>query len=499
MTERGAWPRVSVGVRGLDEILHGGLPQGDTYVVQGGPGTGKTTLGLQFLREGVARGERVLYVTLSQSLEGLQRMAASHGWSLDGVDVHLFASAEEGEGEQTVFTTAEVELGETMRELFAAVERLDPTRVVFDSVAEFRLLSETSLRYRRQILEMKRFFAGSGCTVLFVDDDVLGGTGGDRALAGLTSGIVHLEQAFPAYGNVRRRLQIVKLRSTPFRGGHHDFRIVTGGLEVYPRLDDERGPEHTGYEPIETGVGELDALVGGGLSAGTSTVIMGPSGVGKTTLATLYAMAAARKGECAALFLFEERPETFYRRSEGLGIDVRPFVESGLVSIRQIDTGELSAGEFAHTVREEVEQRGVRVVVMDTLTGYVNAMGDQQGLISQMHELLNYLSHHGVLSLLVVAQHGVVGSGVIAPVDVSYMADAVLLLRHFEAEGTLRKAVSVVKKRFGDHEKTIRELRLAPGRIYVGEPIQEFRGILTGSPSFEGHQRQLIDDDGSHL
>ena len=485
--------RVATGIAGLDAVLGGGLPQGGLHLVRGGPGTGKTTAGLQFLLRGVEQGERVLYLTLAQTEAGLERIARSHGWSLAGIDVQELAAADlagQAAAEQTLFHPAEVELSETVEMFLAAVERLNPARVVFDSVTELRLLAGDSLRYRRQLLGLRQFFAGRRCTALLLEDT---GVGGD-ALGGLLDGLLELEQTAPEYGNVRRRLRLVKLRGTPYHGGYHNFEIRTGGLEVFPRLvapDEVRRAE---WESVTSGVAELDTLLGGGLEEGTACLLMGPTGTGKTSVATLYVYAAARRGQRASVFLFDERPETFYRRSEGLGMDLRPLVD--LISVRQVDTGELSPGEFAQQVRRSVDEGGAKVVLIDSLSGYFHAMPQEDQLITQMHELLTYLGRRGVLSLLIVGQHGVVGTGILAPIDVSYMADAVLLLRHFEAFGTLRKALSVVKKRYGAHETTIRELRLTPGSVQVGEPIREFSGVLAGSPVFQGEGQTLLGRTG---
>ena len=478
----------------MDDILEGGLPGDELCLLQGDAGTGKTTVALQFLLEGVRVGERVLYVTLSQTEAGLRRIARSHGLSLAGVEIHELSAADfaaQAAAEQTLFPTADVELGETVDAVIAAVTRLDPARVVFDSVAELRLLAGDPLRYQRQLLGLRQFFTDRRCSVLLLEDGSPGS--GDQKLQGLLGGLIVLEQLAPEYGNVRRRLRVVKLRGTSYHGGYHNFKIRTGGVEVYPRITPDVTAEHNDWRTLASGVTELDALLGGGLEEGTTCLVLGPSGTGKTTLATLYAYAAARRGERTAVFLFDERPETFYRRSEGLGMDVRPLVTEGRMRVRQIDTGELSPGEFAQDVRRAVDDEGARVVLIDSLSGYFHAMPQEDQLVTQMHELLVYLSQRGVLSLLIVGQSGIVGTDIMAPVDVSYMADTVLLLRHFEAFGTLRKAVSVVKKRYGPHETAIRELRFAPGGVAVGEPIEAFGGVLTGNPTFRGNREVLLD------
>ena len=494
MTPDANLERVTTGTEGLDAVLGGGLPQGGLHLVRGGPGTGKTTAGLQFLLRGVEAGERVLYLTLSQTEAGLERIARSHGWTLAGIDVQELAAADlagQAATEQTLFHPAEVELSETLEVFLGAVEQLDPARVVFDSVTELRLLVGDSLRYRRQLLGLRQFLTGRACTALLLED-----TARSDELGGLLDGLLELEQTAPEYGNVRRRLRLIKLRGTPYHGGYHNFEIRTGGLEVFPRLAPPDEVRRAEWESVTSGVAELDTLLGGGLEEGTACLLMGPTGTGKTSVATLYVYAAAQRGQRASVFLFDERPETFYRRSEGLGMDLRPLVAQDLISVRQVDTGELSPGEFAQQVRRSVDEGGARVVLIDSLSGYFHAMPQEDQLVTQMHELLTYLGRRGVLSLLIVGQHGVVGTGILAPIDVSYMADAVLLLRHFEAFGTLRKALSVVKKRYGVHETTIRELRLTPGSVQVGEPIREFSGVLAGSPVFQGEGQMLLGRTG---
>ena len=479
----------ATGVPGLDAILTGGLPRNELYLVEGGAGTGKTTFGLQFMLEGVRNGERCLYLTLAQTERGLTRIAESHGWSLEGIDILEFG-AELGAAEtQTLLHTADVELGETLAALRNAIERFDPTRVVFDSIAELRLLAGDGLHYRRQIMELRKFFAERTCTVLLLEHEAEPEQ--DNALAGLVGGMIRLEQSPPEYGDVSRRLRVVKMRGMGYHGGYHNFKISTGSLDVYPRLGMKLGSEVKTQKTMKSGIEALDDLLGGGLEKGTATLLMGPTGVGKTTLAALFAYAAAQRGEKSALFLFDERTETLLQRHRGLNMDLGPFVERGLITLQQIDTTELSPGEFSQRVRGTVEE-GAKVVMIDSISGYFHAMPQETLLVTQMHELLSYLSMRGVLSLLVVGQHGVVGSDVHGPLDVSYMSDTLLLLRHFEALGSLRKAISVVKKRYGDHEKTIREMRLTPEGIEIGEPIREFSGVLSGTPTFEGNYGVLM-------
>ncbi len=476
--------KAATGIAGLDEILGGGLPREEMYLVRGSAGTGKTTLALQFLLEGAAKGEKAVFITLAQTKVALGKIALSHGWSLDGVEVcerSSMGSLVDAE-EQTLFRTADVELGEAMTAMLGEIERIDPDRVVLDSLSQVRLLADTQLRYQRQILALRDFFAKRSTTVLVLDgaDDEQ-----DQALADLSHGVVELDRSAPEYGDVRRRLTVVKMRGMSFHGGHHNFRIHTGGLEVFPRLEPHGSSARDGKQ-MKSGVAGLDTLLGGGLEEGSACLIVGPTGTGKTSMATLYAHAAAERGERTAIFAFDERPETFFKRSEGLGMEMRSLCEEGRVTIKPISTAELSPGEFSQIVREAVEQGGAKIVMIDSLTGYFHAMPQEDALLSQMHDLLTYLSQKGVLSLLIVSQHGMVGEMIQAPLDISYMADTVVLLRHFEAIGSVRKAISVIKKRQGAHETTIRELQFAPGSLDVGEPIKAFTGVLSGRPMFLG-------------
>ena len=479
--------RTATGIEGLDAILAGGLPRGELHLVQGSAGTGKTTIGLQFLLEGVAAGEKALFITFAQTEAALRKIAASHGWPLDGVDIQELTGADavHDKGEQTLFHTADVELGETTDSIFAAVEQLQPDRVVFDSVTSLRLLAGDPLRYRRQLLTMRRFFAERPSTVLLLD-----GEEPDPALEDTMHGVIRLERQAPEYGDVRRRLSITKMRGMAFNGGYHNYRIRTGGLDVYPRIRPEANGDAATGSVLTSGVAGLDTLLGGGLDEGTACLIVGPTGTGKTSVATLYAYEAAKQGKRVALFCFDERPETFLARSEGLGMKVRELVTQGVITIKPISTAELSPGEFSQLVRNAVEEGQAKVVLMDSLTGYFHSMPQEEALLSQMHDLLTYLSQSGVLSILIVSQHGLIGQGIQGPLDVSYMADTVILLRHFEAAGAVRKAISVIKKRNGPHETTIRELKLASGGIEVGEPIKDFSGVLSGMPTFQGQVRR---------
>jgi circadian clock protein KaiC len=472
---------------GLDTVLEGGFPADRLYLVEGDPGTGKTTLALQFLLEGVRLGEPVLYVTLSETKEELTAVARAHGWSLEGVNLHELVPPEESlkaEAQYTIFHPSEVELGETTRAVIEEVERIQPRRVVFDSLSEMRLLARDPLRYRRQILALKQFFAGRRTTVLLLDDRTT--IDSDLQVQSIAHGVLMLEQLALDYGAERRRLRISKLRGSRFRGGFHDFSIRTGGVEVFPRLVAAGRRAEFKAGVVTSGVAELDAVLGGGLDRGTSTLVLGPAGCGKSSLATHFAAASARRGERAAAFIFDESVNIYLNRAAGLGTDLHKEVEAGHLTVQQVDPAELSPGEFAHTVSGAVERDGARLVVIDSLNGYMQAMPDERFLTAQMHELITYLNQQGVVTLLVMAQHGFLGS-MASPVDVSYIADTVVLLRYFEAAGAIRRAISVVKKRTGRHEDTIREMRLSASRgVEVGEPLTGFSGVLTGVPVFTG-------------
>ncbi len=469
-------------IEGLDDILRGGLPRDRIYLVKGQPGTGKTTLALQFLLAGAAKGERVLYITLSETGEELGGVAASHGWSLGDLTLFELKHAEPAQAQYTMYHPSEIELGRSMETLLAEVRRVKPTRVVFDSLSEIRLLAQQPLRYRRQILDLKHYFAGSQCTVLLLDDH----SGEmDNHLESLAHGVISLERHSPIYGSTRRRLEVVKLRGVKYPGGFHDFTIERGGLHVFPRL--VAAEYQPGFERgrLLTGVTELDEMLGGGLDYGTGTLILGPAGSGKSALATQCAVAAAQAGGSAAIYTFDESLGTLFARSDSLGLPVREFEKSGRIHVQQIDPAEMSPGEFGRTVRRAAEQ-GARVIVIDSLTGYLNSMPEERFLLNQLHELLSFLGQHGVVTLLVATQHGLIGSGMVTPVDVSYLADGVILLRYFEAGGSVRNAISVLKKRGGKHERTLREFMLGAGGPRIGPPLKDFHGILTGVPDYVG-------------
>jgi circadian clock protein KaiC len=483
---------VPLGIPGLDDVLAGGIPADRVYLVEGDPGAGKTTLALQFLLDGRARGERGLYVTLSETTEELRAVAQSHGWNLDGIHLTELATAEaslSADAENTMFYPSEVELSEVTERVLRDVESLRPARVVFDSLSELRMMAQSPLRYRRQILALKQFFVGRHCTVLLLDDRSAGDN--DIQVQSIVHGVISLELRTPDYGIMQRRLQILKLRGRAYRPGYHDFVIVTGGLRVFPRLV---AAEHaTPYVPslVPSGVPELDALMGGGLDRGTSTLIVGPAGSGKSTFATQYAVHVAQSGERAAMFLFDESPRTLCERAEGLGMPVATLLDKGQVVMRQVDPGELSVGELVQLVRDEVEKHGSRLIVIDSLNGYLNAIPDERFLTLQLHELLSYLNQQGVTSILVMAQSGMVGQ-MIAPVDASYLADSVILLRYFEAFGEVRQAISVLKRRGGRHERTVREFRFGNRGIRIGDPLIEFQGVLTGVPTYTGEEAPLL-------
>jgi len=469
------------GIVGLDDVLCGGLPAGRLYLLQGDPGVGKTTVALSFLREAARAKERCLYITLSETEEELRAVADSHGWSLEGITVFEMKLAEETKSsdEYTLFHPAEVELSEAMDTLLQEVARVKPVRVVFDSLSEIRLLAQSSLRYRRQILALKHHFAGSGCTVLLLDDR--SAEVGDTHLQSLAHGVVELEQLAPLYGAERRRLRVIKLRGVRYRGGFHDYKISTGALVVYPRLIASEHRAEPVVENASSGVAAFDEMLGGGLPRGGSALVMGPPGTGKSVIAMQFAVAAAMRGEKAALFAFDEAVTTIRARADGLGMPLQKLVGDELLRLQQIDPAEMTPGELVHEVRAAVDD-GARVIVIDSLNGYLNAMPAEHFLVVQLHELLTFLAQRGVTTLLVTAQHGLIGTGMVSPVDVSYLADSVIVLRYFESDGKLRNAVSIMKKRTGPHDRAIRLFEVGRGGFRVGEALSHLRGVLTGVP-----------------
>jgi circadian clock protein KaiC len=474
---------VSTGIDGLDAVMGGGFTRRRLFLVEGVPGSGKTTLALQFLMSAARRGETVLYVTLSETAEELQAGAASHGWTLDGVNIRELAPSEsalEADEQNTMFHPSELELSATTKLVLEDVDRLRPTCVVLDSLSEFRLLAGTPLRYRRQILALKQYFVSRACTVVLLDDHTA--TVHDLQMQSIAHGVISLEHLNPEYGSERRRLRVVKYRGREFRGGHHDYVIRKGGIEVFPRLVAAEHRQPAARSRLSSDLPEFDALLGGGLEAGTSTLIVGPAGTGKSTLAAQFATAAAGRGQRAALFLFDEQPETLLTRCEQLQVNLRQAVENGTASLQQVDPAELTPGELVHAICRAVDQQAARVVVIDSLNGYLNAMPGERYLLIQLHELLMFLGQRGVATILIGAHHGLVGGQMLTPVDASYLADAVVLLRYFESKGEVRQAISVIKKRGSTHERTVRELRLSQGRIAVGEVLRNFHGILSGTP-----------------
>ncbi len=483
------------GLAGLDSIICGGLPSNCFYLVQGDPGSGKTTLALQFLFEGRRRGESVLYITLSETREELERVAASHGWSLEGIPLLEFSAIEsllQPESQTTVFHASEMELGKVSQLLRDEVRKHRPQRVVFDSLSEFRLLAETPLRYRRQLLNLKQEMARQGATVLLLDDKMDSNRiGSDPHVLSLTHGVVEMEQLSPDYGKSRRRLRVLKMRGVRFSEGYHDYIIETGGIRVFPRLIAAEHRAAFRHESVGSGSAQLDELLGGGLDRGTTTLIMGPAGTGKSTLTLQYACSVAERGEKCLLFTFDETRETMLRRADALGLDIGKHIRTGLVEVQQVDPAEISPGEFAGRIQEGVHQ-GARLVVIDTLNGYLNAMPGEQYLANQLHELSAYLNQQGVVTIFTLTQHGLVAA-LDAPVDISYLADTVVSIRFFEAGGAVKKAISVVKKRSGRHEQTIREFALETGYgLRIGEPLTDFQGVLSGSPSFRGKEDQIM-------
>ncbi|MHB1332658.1 MAG: ATPase domain-containing protein [Sulfuriferula sp.] len=479
---------LSMGVGGLDEILRGGLTGDRLYLIEGMPGSGKTTMALQFLLEGVRRGGPVLYITLSETEAELQSVAASHDWNLDGIHIHEVIASEDlldPAQQHTMFHPSEVELGDTTKDISSIVETIKPTRLVIDSLSELRLLSSNPLRYRRQILAYKQFFARRACTVLMLDDRP---DTHDMQIRSIAHGVISLDQTESDYGVGRRRVRIIKFRGVDFRGGFHDYKIQRGGVLVYPRLVAAETRILESLQQVSSGVAALDTQLGGGLEEGTSTIISGPPGTGKSALSTQFVMAAVNRGDKAAMFIFEESVNVLFNRSKGIGVPLQDAFNEGSVAIHQIDPAEMSPGEFTHLVRTAVEKNNTKLVVIDSLNGYLNAMPDEHFLSLHMHELLAYLGQQGVTTILIGVHDGMIGSAMSSAIEASYLADNVLLLRHFEYKGEVRQAVSVFKKRISRHERAIREYFITDKGVHVGEILQQFHGVLTGIPTFEGNK-----------
>lgn len=486
--------QAQTGVEGLDDILAGGLTRGRLFLLEGSPGTGKTTIATQFLMTGAARGESCLYVTLSETDDELRDSAASHGWDLGGVEIFELVPPEsllDAEQQQSLLYSSDLELGETTKRIFEVFDRIKPDRVVLDSLSEIRLLAQSSLRYRRQILALKHFFSTQKATVLMLDDmtaDVA-----DKTVHSVAHGVIRLEELSPNYGPERRRLRVIKYRGRRFRSGFHDFMIDTGAVRVFPRLV---SAEHRGdfkRDILQSDIPELDDLLGGGVDRGSSLLVLGPAGTGKSLLTLTFVMAAIARGERAAMFIFDEEIGLLFNRALGLGIDMRKLVDEGHLIVQQVDAAELTPGEFSHRVLSCVEDQAVRTIVIDSLNGYQAAMPEENALILHMHELLQYLNRQGATTILSVAQHGLVGD-MKAPIDITYLADTVILLRYFEASGRVRRAISVIKKRTGAHEDTIREYRIGSEGIRMGKPLIGFQGVLRGVPTLIGDTPGLLGD-----
>jgi circadian clock protein KaiC len=497
MSETERTDKARFGVPGLDDVLVGGLTRGHLYLLEGSPGTGKTTIALRFLLEGYAQGERGLYVTLSETEDELRLTANSHDWEI-GEKFSIFELAPPesllaSEQQQSLLYSSDLELGEATKAIFAAVERLRPDRLVLDSLSEIRLLAQSSLRYRRQILLLKHYFARNGATVMMLDD--LTSDANDKTVHSVAHGVVRLDELAPTYGAERRRLRVIKYRGQAYRGGYHDFTIRRGGVEVFPRLVAAEHRTDYNRAPLTSNIAELDALLGGGMERGSSALVLGPSGAGKSLLSLHFARAAVERGEKAALFIFDEELGLLFSRAKAMGIDLRALQDSGNLLIDQIDAAELSPGEFAHRVRHRVAAAGAKTVVIDSLNGYQSAMPEEQSLLLHMHELLQYLNRQGATTFVTVAQHGLVGD-MRSPVDITYLADSVILLRYFEALGRVRRAISVIKKRSGHHEDTIREYRIGKNGFAIGEPLEDFQGVLRGVPTYMGSSGPLLDSAG---
>ncbi|WNW10470.1 ATPase domain-containing protein [Pseudomonas sp. DTU_2021_1001937_2_SI_NGA_ILE_001] len=489
-------PKAQTGIEGLDDVLSGGLSRGHVFLLEGEPGTGKTTVAMQFLLAGMQAGETTLYITLSETERELRESAHSHGWQFDeSIAVFELAPPESLlsiEHQQSLLYSSDLELGETVAQIFSAVERTKPSRVVIDSLSEIRLLAQSSLRYRRQVLAMKHYFARYDATVLLLDDlttDAL-----DKTVHSVAHGVIRLQELTPSYGAERRRLKIIKYRGQKYRGGYHDFTIQVGGIKVFPRLVAAEHRNQFERRQLSSGIAELDALLGGGVERGSSTLVLGPAGTGKSLLALVFAMQAIARGERAALFVFDEELGLLHDRMQALGMDLRGLQDNGQIWIEQVDAAELSPGEFSHRVRRCVDEQRIETVIIDSLNGYQAAMPEENALVLHMHELLLYLNRRGASTFMTIAQQGLVGD-MRAPVDITYLADTVILLRYFEALGEVRRAISIIKKRTGAHESTIREYRIGVGGLKIGAPLHGFQGVLRGVPHYYGDSQPLLEDE----
>jgi circadian clock protein KaiC len=483
--------KADFGIAGLDDVTAGGLARGRLFLLEGNPGTGKTTIATQFLMAGAAAGERGLYITLSETEEEFRDGAKSHGWDLAGIDIFELIPPEnllDEEQQQSLLYSSDLELGETTKRIFHAFEKANPDRVVLDSLSEIMLLAQSQLRFRRQTLALKHYFSRRGATVLMLDD--LTSETNDRTMHSIAHGVIHLDELSPDYGAERRRTRVIKYRGQRYRGGYHDFVIEPGGVRVFPRLVSAEHKSSFARTRVETDSPELNALLGGGLERGSSTLILGPAGTGKSLLTLTFVRAAIERGERAAVFIFDEELGLLFDRALGLGIDLQAMIDSGLLALEQVDAAELTPGEFSERVRRCVEIKKAQTVVIDSLNGFQAAMPGEQALILHMHELLQYLNRQGASTFLTVAQHGLVGD-MKAPVDVTYLADTVILLRYFEAAGRVRRAISVIKKRTGMHEDTIREYRIGSRGISLGNPLTNFHGVLRGVPNMVGDKDLL--------
>jgi circadian clock protein KaiC len=496
MTKNGARARgrSATGISGLDDIVGGGLPSNRLYLLEGKPGTGKTTLALQYLLTGAQAGEKVLYITLSETRDELEEVADAHGWELEGINVvelSAIGAQLEAAAQNTLFHSSEVELTQTTKMLLDEVERVQPSRVVFDSISELRLLSQSPLRYRRQILALKQYFAGRKCTTLLLDD---GSADEDPQLKSLAHGILMLEQLAPEYGSERRRLMVLKIRGSKYRGGYHDFSIETGGISVFPRLVAAEHRRDFEHESISSGIKGLDDLLGGGLTRGTSNLFIGPAGSGKSTIAMKFLLEAAKRGEKSVIYSFDETLGTVLARANKLGLELQERIDQKLIQIHQVDPAEMPPGEFAFAIKSAVERDGIGIVQIDSLNGFLHAMGNERFLNLQLHELATYLNQQGIVTIMMLAPHGMLGQ-MRTPLDVTYLADTVVALRYYEAGGSVHKAISVIKKRTGKHERTIREVNMDRGKISVGRPLTKFRGIFSGTPQTDSSSRSKRDHE----